>query len=509
MHKHAQSNKDSETKTKIISVLHPFLFAVFPILAVYAHNIAELSLSDTIVPLAFALGFAALLLCVSWVLYRNLGKAAVIVSVFLVIFWSYGYVQYLLESNGHPILANYLLPLATVVFLASGTIFLARTRMNLPKWTVVLNVAAVCVVLISCVNIGVYELRRPDSSSDTTASLQTDNMRGETDTGKLPDVYYIILDGYTSSANLEEFYGYDNAQFTDWLTERGFYVASDSKSNYALTFLSLASSLNMEYINYLGEGDGANSIDRTLPYQMIKDSQVMKALKSLGYKFITVSSGWGPTDANENVDLEIARHGLTEFQGMLVRMTMLYPLGREGVGTDSEEGIKQALSRLNAPHGIEGPKFVFVHLLCPHPPLGLAGEGSEDLYLDRLAFVNAQMMTFVDSILSTSNIPPIILLQADHGTASSFTDELMGGDLTTEAPTDGQLRERMGILGAYYLPGGGSEPLYGSITPVNTFRVVFDFYFGTDYGLLEDRSYYSTYQRPYDFVDVTRQAHGG
>lgn len=39
--------------------------------------------------------------------------------------------------------------------------------------------------------------------------------------------------------------------------------------------------------------------------------------------------------------------------------------------------------------------------------------------------------------------------------------------------------------------------------PVNTFRLIFNFYFGTDYELLDDRCYFSSYDYPYKFTDVT------
>jgi len=58
-------------------------------------------------------------------------------------------------------------------------------------------------------------------------------------------------------------------------------------------------------------------------------------------------------------------------------------------------------------------------------------------------------------------------------------------------------------LNAYYLPDDGDGLLYESITPVNTFRLIFSSYFNSRYDLLEDNSYFSTYERPYQFVDVT------
>ena len=64
-------------------------------------------------------------------------------------------------------------------------------------------------------------------------------------------------------------------------------------------------------------------------------------------------------------------------------------------------------------------------------------------------------------------------------------------------------KERMRIFNAYYISSDASKLLYDSITPVNTFRTIFNYYFYTDFKLLEDRNYYSFYGFPYQFTDVT------
>lgn len=63
--------------------------------------------------------------------------------------------------------------------------------------------------------------------------------------------------------------------------------------------------------------------------------------------------------------------------------------------------------------------------------------------------------------------------------------------------------ERAAIFNAYYLPVAGLDRLYPTITPVNTFRVIFDTVFESHLGTLEDLTYYSSWQRPYQFTDVT------
>ena len=66
-----------------------------------------------------------------------------------------------------------------------------------------------------------------------------------------PDVYYVILDTYGSASMLREFYDFENSGFITSLQNRGFFVAEESFSNYAMTTLSLASSLNMYYLDRL------------------------------------------------------------------------------------------------------------------------------------------------------------------------------------------------------------------------------------------------------------------
>ena len=93
-------------------------------------------------------------------------------------------------------------------------------------------------------------------------------------------------------------------------------------------------------------------------------------------------------------------------------------------------------------------------------------------------------------------------MQGDQGTASLF--DLHSNDgRGWDSPNEEMLKERMGIFNAYYLPNGGNELLYDTITPVNTFRVIFNFYFGMDYSMLSDDVYYSSKKAPLTFINVT------
>ena len=66
--------------------------------------------------------------------------------------------------------------------------------------------------------------------------------------GNRPDIYYIILDAYGRHDALGEF---DNTDFLKELESRGFFVATNATSNYKYSIQSLASSLNLAYLDGL------------------------------------------------------------------------------------------------------------------------------------------------------------------------------------------------------------------------------------------------------------------
>src|SRR3712207_4302889 len=67
-----------------------------------------------------------------------------------------------------------------------------------------------------------------------------------------PDIYYVGFDRYGDDATARA-YGFHN-DVSEYLRGRGFYVAPASRSNYIKTVLSLASSLNADYLDDVVRG---------------------------------------------------------------------------------------------------------------------------------------------------------------------------------------------------------------------------------------------------------------
>lgn len=502
-------------------IIHPFLFAIAPIFFLLSNNIEELSFSATLPPLAIVLGFTLLLLLLFRLIIKDNKKAAVIVSISLFLFFSYGHIYYLIEywhigdfSVGKH---RYLILIDGLIFI-SIVYFIIKTSKNLLNFTKILNIMALSLVITSLVNIGIYEFKTKTVGQNNNQIMEAveANTTDLKTASVLPDIYYIILDAYAASDILKDVFNYDNQDFINYLSAKGFYVPSKSRSNYARTFLSLPSSLNMNYINDLTDMITIESMNRKVLHKITDNNNVMNFLKSKRYKSIHFSSGLVPTDHNQYADINFKCSGIeNEFITTLIQTTILHPFIQYFIADAKRKRILFTFSRLSEIHKIKEPKFIFAHIVSPHPPyvFGKNGESVPDAklkmhgtiwkqkkkYLNQLIFINKKVKALVDEILSKSKVPPIIILQADHGPASTFKND-------KDSPTNDMLKERMRIFNAYYLPQGGNALLYDSITPVNTFRLIFNFYFNTNYKLLEDRSYFSAYETPYKFIDVTDKA---
>jgi hypothetical protein len=108
--------------------------------------------------------------------------------------------------------------------------------------------------------------------------------------------------------------------------------------------------------------------------------------------------------------------------------------------------------------------------------------------------MNMMLEDAITSILESSEVDPIILIQGDHGPRLLIDWNSIDKSCPWEAAS---------ILSAYYLPNIDQKSLYASISPVNSFRLIFDMYFGSQFGLLEDKTYFSNFARPFRFEDVT------
>jgi len=511
-------------------VIHPFLFAIFPIVFLFLHNIAESAFVWKIA--AFRLGIPILIsltvtaftgIVLNRFLFHNAQKTGLWLSCFLFLFFSCGHVYnmivnlagsaILLTIAGVPVGPYKIYVAFTFGILIAFAYFLRRTQYDFSPITRFLNLFALMLLLLSLMNVALvaqHHLRSFRSDSTEPVAATETKAHLSQPVGYWPDIYYLILDAYPAAQTLQKAYGYDNQPFITYLTQRGFSVLQNAHSNYTITMLSLASSLNMSYINHLAAqikiGDDFSSSDFIIPIKMIEDNEVLRFLKSNGYKFINFSSGSPATERNSNADWDVkCRQQIFQdrFFEFLIETTMLAPIFRQFPQNSKREIIECQLSGLLKIRDISHPFFAFAHILVPHEPYVFDPNGepvSEDdqkkghpqLYYNQIRFINMRLQPIIETILERAEQPPIIILQGDHG--------------FRHRPFETHQEEWFGILMAAYLPQGGHSALYDSMTPVNLFRSIFNYYFDANFELLPDQSFFP-YGEPYQyhFVNVNER----
>jgi len=477
-------------------------------------------------PFLFTLVGSAILYGVLYLAFRNWIKAALIGTLLLLAFFTYGHVYYAARTipalklfNSHTVLV----PLYFII-LGIGIWGIFRIK-KYDNFVLYLNAASLVLVVLQVVELS-YAYVRTSYGTSQPVKLQS-GLTLPTTLKNMPDIYVIVLDTYMRSDALKQDLGYDNTPFINQLNQMGFYVASCGHPDYTFTYASISSLLDMRYI----PGAYANDVwdefsNNGFWSSLLKNTEVHQQLKSVGYKTVAFQEPapliqFDDSDVLIGVDHPtISSQYLYPFEAIYLNSTgaillnTLDPKGKveqlfEGnsasqntasVDFSGVTGVNRDLviSRANSTlfilehlpdvPAIAGPKFTYAHIFVPHIPFVFGPDGEimtdpgfyssqqgqpvnaeyqKQGYINQIQFIDKAIVPILHTIISKSKKPPIIVLLGDHGLAGNnrYTDLL-----------------------AYYLPNG-SEKLYPSISPVNSFRLIFDEYFGANYPLLPDVTY--------------------
>ena len=333
------------------------------------------------------------------------------------------------------------------------------------------------------------------------------------------DVYLIVLDEYANAAVLRDVLLFDNRVFEDSLRHLGFTIPRSVHSNYVHTLLSLPSLLNFSHLTRLSEEVGRRSTDATLPNYLLENNRAVAFFKRQGYRFLFFPSQWWPsTDRNRNADWQFdAWPGFSPARAATrsdLRRSLLATTAFAFLKGDDHwdaDYIRRTLSRLEQVPTQPEPTFAFAHVVSPHSPYvfrpdcRVSGQTSVDgrvgrrqAYTGQLQCLNQMVLHTVTEILHRSAVPPIIILQGDHGTNLLRYSEAESASLVTPA----QARERFGAFGAYYLPDDGGRLFADSVSVVNVLQRILSHYYGASVPPSADDFYLSLERTPYDFVKL-------
>jgi hypothetical protein len=466
-----------------------------------------------------SLVITAVCFCICVLFSRSIKKGSILSFFILVLFFSYGHVYSFLETKkilgifviGH----KYLLPI--FFLLGIGIIIFVKNLKNQSNFFKILNISTIFLFLFININIGVNAVMWQSSGPKKTVNPDTNSQT--ITNSKKHNIYFILLDGYSRKDLLLES-GYDNNEFLNSLKQIGFIIPECGQSNYNDTSSSIASILNMEYVDKLGIDPNLllyRIHSRTLtPY--IRENLVRTKLAEYGYKIVASETPYDFLNISDaDVYYKSPNLRSIQFQQLFMKTTILlapfewleqYPEGKRKIpkfilmvffpvegGSNNQDNLFdnylsyqqniKDLENLKASSQIEGNLFVYSHLMVTHKPYVFTKTGEFDPnnqlnqsnYINQIQYVNSRMLEIVKSLLKNSQIPPIIILQSDHSTTKENFN-------TTKN------------FQAYYLPDFAQKNFDKYFTNVNIFRLIFNNYFGENLPILPNKSYFLHFKNP-------------
>lgn len=490
---------------------HTFLLPAFFVLHITNEYFRLLPTSTIIEFFLYYVLLAALLLVTGRLLYKSLTKGGVWATTLLIPFFFFGAVHDLIKTTPFiKFISSYtvLLPLLLIALLVISWYFKKKTG-SLDKahryFTILLT------ILVS-MEVVLMAQKTITNNQEHNLAYQNDNIKPipNCDTCQKPDIFFIVFDEYASSRSLQQYFGFDNRQMDSSFQRNNYYIAKNAKSNYNSTPLSIGSTLNLQYFNVPLENTATHAINMLQGWYSLKKSWLPNMLGQSGYAI----QNFGLCDLSK-YPVHTSRYFTDYERNSLYYETLwgrvyrdiLWNLGKLNLSFLSKMQQQQSEHRQitfiernkqnwqSILHELktqnDQPKFVFGHIMMPHPPFYFNRNGNktnisshiydnrnnEGPYLEQLIYTN----TWIDSIVNATNCnfsrPRVVIVEGDHG--------------YRELPYKPELREKQFMnLNTYYFSDKDYSMLYDSISPVNTFRVVLNKYFNTKLPLLKDSTIY-------------------
>ncbi|OSZ77408.1 hypothetical protein CAP36_13535 [Chitinophagaceae bacterium IBVUCB2] len=428
---------------------------------------------------------------------RNILSASII-SLLLVLFYLFFGIFYDFSKRlfGSSFLSSYTFLLIIVIAIITSFVILLikvkSCRFHLASY---FNLLFLILILLDLSNL---LLNRSISEKKTVADLS--KMTRVFPKREKPDIYLILVDEYAGALQLKNILSFNNSTFLNDLKKRGFSIQENSQSNYNKTPYSIASLLNMDYINNLSKIETQQ--DLFLCKSLTKKNTLTKILANNGYDIYNYSY-FNIADKEKKFyyslffpDENIIYTEHTFLYRLYKNQSHRFPWLKKVIREESLNDIKinnnklDSLTREIALQQSNSPRFIYSHFLMPHGPFfydstgmeinydSIPAEGQANAYIQYLIYANKKILSLIDHILLSSRKKPVIVLMSDHGLRVLGKNQNLDYSFFT--------------LNAVLLPNANYELFYKGTTNVNQFRIILNSLFEQKFPLLKDSTSYLT-----------------
>ncbi len=173
--------------------------ALYPILALRSQNLVYVKFASIVRSLLLSLLLAFFLLLIFKLLVKRWDKARLLATLTLVLFFSYGHIYLQLQEHlESPIRHRYLVVIFAIIFLLLS-VFIIRLKntLSVEQFLAVFGLILFVFPFYQAVNYD-FSVARATRLAEQDVREKVERINGS-NTQDLPDIYLIILDGYTRS----------------------------------------------------------------------------------------------------------------------------------------------------------------------------------------------------------------------------------------------------------------------------------------------------------------------
>lgn len=368
------------------------------------------------------------------------------------------------------------------------------------------------VVIFAVLEMGVFiknVITHKSSDNDLGSRTGMPNLATTCLNRKKPDIFFVVLDGYTSSRCLKEEFDYDNSEVDSVLNANHFFTSKNSRSNYNITPFSLSSTMNLNYLRGGLEKKVASNRVFLQAMETFKGNHLLTFLRTEGYEI----KNYGCFDLADAPTKTIPYFNDVPYA--LIDNQTLFSRIKRDIGWNftiknvltGAFRVPESYKKWKAYHlyrnkyNLEGllnelqlnsdtPRFVYVHLILPHEPFFFNSDGTEvsdtailfnrpnyrDGYLGQLKYCNTILKRLIQNVPTSAGNERVVIIEGDHGYRN----------YDAKVP----INKIFMNLNTYYFSDGDYSRLYDGISPVNSFRVVLNKYFCQSFPMLKDSCVY-------------------
>ncbi|MEP7251310.1 MAG: sulfatase-like hydrolase/transferase [Ginsengibacter sp.] len=486
----------------------PFYLLLIPLFFVlhgFAENFGFISFGDVLILAATYVVATIVVYLLFFFFFRDRVKAALAASFLIAFYLFFGAIQDFFNTHAL-ILSRYsvLLLLFVIVFIALA-FCLKKTKNNFSKLNLFLNSLFFIYIIIDLGSLVYKNFNPPVNKLSVYPFAKKNNYQPCGDCAK-PDIYFLLFDEYASSESLKNHFNYDNSSLDTFLIQQGFHIQLNSTSNYDITPFSIASMLNMSYLN--GVNGGAVSIeDYARCNELIRNNEVIKFLSLQGYHIVNYSifdlAGNPSLTSQSFLPLKTKLiSDATLFNRMQKDLLWNFNVGRFKIkwlahrlmyANENSNNMFMNLVKKAPSDSNKIPRFIYAHFFLPHLPYYYTKDGVlrdeatllkewnrkiAPSYLDYVTYTNTKIKELISAIKANTKGEAVIIFMGDHG-FRKFTG-------------DGDSTHFFQNQNAVYFPSRDYHLLYDSVSAVNQFGIVFNTLFHQNFPILNDSTVFLT-----------------